>query len=65
MIDRGKINKKLNEVKPTENTKKNSENFLRISPIQKKVSSSHKLLHHVHVQENSFKLKEDSLKEKL
>ena len=39
MIDRGKINKKLNEVKPTENTKKNSENFLKISPIQKKVSS--------------------------
>ena len=36
MIDRGKINKKLNEVKPTENTKKNSENFLKISPIQKK-----------------------------
>ena len=55
MINRGKINMKLNEVKPIENTKKNSENFLKVSPIQKKSP--------LHI--NCCKLKEDSLTEKL
>ena len=43
VIDRGKRSKKINEVKPVENMNKNPQNFLEISPIQKKVLLSHKL----------------------
>ena len=39
VIDRGKINKTLSEVKAVENISKN----LQISPVQKEVLPSHKL----------------------
>ena len=35
MIDRGKRNKTLSEVKPVENLSKNLQSFLEISPEQK------------------------------
>ena len=37
VIDRGKRNKTLSEIKPVENTSKNLQTFLEISPVQKEV----------------------------
>ena len=37
VVDRGKRNKALSEVKPVENISKNLQSFLEISPAQKEV----------------------------
>ena len=44
MIDRGKRSKTPSEVKPVENINKNLQSFLEISPVQKEVLLSHKVL---------------------
>ena len=41
VIDRGKKNKTLSEVKPVENRSKKLQSFLEISPVQKEVLLSH------------------------
>ena len=46
MIDKGKRNKTLSEVKPVENISKNPQNFLEISRVQNEVLVSHKLQEH-------------------
>ena len=43
VIDRGKRNKTLSEVKPVKNISKNVQSFLEITPAQKEVLPSHKL----------------------
>ena len=43
VIDRGKGSKIQNEVKKVENINKNPQSFLKTSPLQNEVSSSHKL----------------------
>ena len=43
VIDRGKRNKTLSEVKLVENTSKNPQNFLEMSLMQKEDLLSHKL----------------------
>ena len=48
VIDRGKRNKTLSEVKPVENISKNLQSFPEISPVQKKVLPSHKLRDHAY-----------------
>ena len=48
MIDRGKRNKTLSEVKSVENIYKNLQSFLGISPAQKEVIPSRKLQDHTH-----------------
>ena len=48
VIDRGKRNKTISEVKPVENTSKNLQSFLEISPVQKKVLPLHKLQDHAY-----------------
>ena len=48
VIDKGEKSKTLNEVKPVENTSKNLESFLDISPVQKEVLLYHKLPDHAH-----------------
>ena len=41
--EEGKRSKTLNKVKPVENVNKNLQSFLKISPVQKEVLTSHKL----------------------
>ena len=48
VINRGKRSKALSEVKPVENTSRNLQNFLEISPVQKEVLPSHKLQDHAY-----------------
>ena len=48
VINRGKRSKTLSEVRPVENTSKNQQNFLEISPVQKEVLLSHKLQVHAY-----------------
>ena len=48
VIDRGKRSKTLSEVKQVENTSKNLQSFLEISPEQKEDPPSHKLRHHAY-----------------
>ena len=60
MINRGKRSKTLSEVKPVENISKNLQSFLEISPMQKKVLPSHKLLDHAYELKNPVGLKEDN-----
>ena len=43
VINRGKRNKILNEVKPAQNISKNPQSFLEIRPMQKEVLPSHTL----------------------
>ena len=43
VIDRGKRSKTLTKVKPVKNRSNNPQNFLEMSPVQKKVIPSHKL----------------------
>ena len=49
VINRGKRNKTMSEVKPFENVSKNLQSFLEISPMQKEVLPSHKLQGHVYI----------------
>ena len=44
--DRGKRSKTLSEVKTVKNISKNLQSLLEISPMQKEVLPSHKLLDH-------------------
>ena len=44
VIDRGKRSKTLREIKPVENVSKNLQSFLEVSPVQKEVLLSYKLL---------------------
>ena len=46
VIDRGKSNKTLSDVKPVENISKNPLSFLGICPVQKEFLISHKLQDH-------------------
>ena len=46
VIDRGKRNKTLSEVKQVENISKNLQSFLEINPVQKEDPPSHKLRDH-------------------
>ena len=48
VINRGKRSKTLSEVKPATNINKNLQSFLEISPMQKEVLLSHKLLDHAY-----------------
>ena len=48
VIDTGKRNKTMSEVKPVENISKNPQSFLEISPVQKEVLPSHKLEDHAY-----------------
>ena len=48
VIDRGKRNRTLSEVKTVENISKNPQSFLEISPVQKEVLPSHKLQGHAY-----------------
>ena len=48
VTDRRKRNKTLSEVKPVENINNNLQSFLEISPMQKEVIPSHKLLDHAY-----------------
>ena len=48
VIDRGKRNRTLSEVKTVENIRKNPQSFLEISPVQKEVFPSHKLQGHAY-----------------
>ena len=43
MIDKGKTNKTMSEVKPVENVSKNPQSFLEVSFMRKEVLLSHKL----------------------
>ena len=64
VIDRGKRDKTLSEVKPVENIYKDLQSFLEISPAQKEVLLSHKLRDHAYEYQNAFKLKEDNLSQR-
>ena len=46
VIDRGKRNKSMNEVKPVKNINKNPKSFLEKIPMQMEVLLSHKLQDH-------------------
>ena len=48
VINRGKRNKTLGEIKPVENISKNLQSFLEISHVQKEVLPSHKLRDHAY-----------------
>ena len=48
VINRGKRNKTLSEVKQVENISKNLQSFLEISPWQKEDLPSHKLRDHAY-----------------
>ena len=48
VINRGERSKTLSNVKPVENISKNLQSFLDISPVQKEVLPSHKLLDHAY-----------------
>ena len=48
VIDRAKRSRTLSEVKPVQNTSKNLQGFLEISPKQKEVLPSHKLQDHAY-----------------
>ena len=48
MIDRGKRNKTLSEVKQVKNINKNLQRFLEISSVQKEDLPSHKLRDHAY-----------------
>ena len=48
VINRGKMNKALSEVKPVENICENLQSFLEISPRQKEIPPLHKLQHHAY-----------------
>ena len=48
VIDRGKRNKALSEVKPVEKISKNLQSFLEVSPVEKEVLLSHKLQDHAY-----------------
>ena len=48
VIDRGKRSKTLSVVKPVENTSKNPQSFLEVSPMQKEVLPSHKPQDHAY-----------------
>ena len=48
MIDRGKRNKAMNEVKPVEKINKTPQSVLGIDPMQKEVPPSHKLQEQAH-----------------
>ena len=48
VIDRGRRNKTLSEVKLFESTSKNPETFLEISLVQEEVLLSHKLQDHAY-----------------
>ena len=48
VIDRGKRNKTLSEVKPVKNISKNPQSFLEISLMQKKVLLLHELQGHAY-----------------
>ena len=43
VINRGKRNKALSDVKPVTNISKNLQSFLELIPVQKEVLPSHKL----------------------
>ena len=45
-VDRTKISKTLNDIKPVTNINKNPQSFLKINPVQKEVPPSHKLPDH-------------------
>ena len=62
VIDRGKRNETVREVKPVIN--KNLQSFLEISPVQKEVVLSHKLQEHAYKYQNPFGLKDDNLSER-
>ena len=53
-----KKNKTLNVVKRVQNTNKNPQSFLNVSPRQKE--GSHKLQDHAYDSQNSLELKEDN-----
>ena len=46
VIDTGKINKSLSELKPFENVSQNLQSFLEISPVQQEVLPSYQLQGH-------------------
>ena len=48
VIDRGKRNKTMSEVKPVENISTNLQSFLAVSPVQNEVLPSHKLRDHAY-----------------
>ena len=48
MIKRGKRSKTLSKVKLVKNISKNLQSFLEVSPMQKEVLLSHKLLDHAY-----------------
>ena len=48
VIDRGRRNKTLSEVKPVKNISKNLQKFLEICHLQKEVLLSHKLQDHAY-----------------
>ena len=48
VIDRGKRNKTVSEVKPVGNISKNPQSFLEICPVQKEVLLPHKLQDHAY-----------------
>ena len=64
VIDRGKRNKTLSEVKQVENISKNLQRFLEINPVQKKALPSHKLRDFAYEYKNPFGLKEDNLSQR-
>ena len=61
VIDKGKRNKTLREVKPGENISKNLQSLQEVSPVEKEVLPSHKLQDHAYEYYNPFTLKEDNL----
>ena len=66
VIIRGKRSKTLSKVKLVKNISKNLQTFLEISPMQKEVLPSHKLLRPCIWVINSFQIKgKELLKEKL
>ena len=64
VINRGKRNKTLSEVKQVENISKNLQSFLEISRMQKEDLPSHKLRDHAYEYHNLFGLKEDNLSQR-
>ena len=64
VIDRGKKNKTLSEVKAIENISQNIQSFLEISPVQKEAFVSHKMRDHAYEYQNLFELNEDKLSQR-
>ena len=54
----------MSEVKPVENTNKNLQSLLEVSPVQKEVLPSHKLQEHAYEYQIPFGLKEDELSQR-